>query len=121
MVVMTTRVPKFTLTAAATFAMVCAMAAPASAQWLNYPKKSTAHLPNGQVNMTAPAPKQADGKPDLSGVWLGDNWGPKGARPNQGNRNTITGKLTPSAQKDFDHRVETHLLDDPKVRCMPNG
>ena len=54
----------------------------ACGQWIHYEKKNVPRLPNGKVNMTAPAPKQADGKPDLAGIWLGDNWGPAGARPN---------------------------------------
>jgi hypothetical protein len=48
---------------------LAAVAAPASAQWPAYP---TPHVPrnaDGTVNSTAPAPKAADGHPDLSGLW----------------------------------------------------
>ncbi len=37
-------------------------------------------MPDGKANMTAPVPKTANGKPDLSGVWLGDQWSPAGRR-----------------------------------------
>lgn len=42
----------------------------ASAQWLNYTPPGTPLLPNGKPNLAAPAPRGADGHPDLSGVWM---------------------------------------------------
>lgn len=44
----------------------------ASAQWLNYPTTRVPHLPNGQPNLTAPAPRGSDGKPDFLGLWEPD-------------------------------------------------
>lgn len=40
-----------------------------SAQWLNYPTAGVPKNPDGTRNLSAPAPKMADGKPDLSGLW----------------------------------------------------
>lgn len=117
---MTIRHPKLLLAAAVLTSFVPA-STPVFGQWFNYPKKDAPRLPNGKVNMTAPAPKLADGKPSMAGVWLGDNWNPAGARPNPPSRNLQNSKMLPAAQKEFDLRVANHMLYDPKVRCMPNG
>ena len=103
-------------------ALLLAIAVSAGAQWFNYPKKGAPRNADGTVNMTAPAPKQADGKPDLAGVWLGDNWNPAGRRPAlPGGRGIPTSKMLPQAKAEFERRTKSNMIDDPKVRCLPNG
>src|SRR5215204_5022696 len=46
-----------------------AIAAPASAQWPSYPTPSVPRNADGTVNASAPAPRTAEGKPDLTGLW----------------------------------------------------
>jgi hypothetical protein len=41
----------------------------AHAQWLNYPTPGTPRTRDGKPNLAAPAPRDAKGQPDLSGVW----------------------------------------------------
>ena len=49
------------------FVVLMLTVVPAGAQWLHYPTKGVPRDAKGAVNMDAPAPKAADGHPDLSG------------------------------------------------------
>jgi hypothetical protein len=46
-------------------------ALPMTGQWLNYPTPDIPRTAVGKPNLSAPAPKTADGRPDLTGLWTG--------------------------------------------------
>jgi hypothetical protein len=103
--------------------LLLALTVPVSAQWFDYPTKGIPRTPDGKANLSAPAPKTADGKPDLSGVWLGDQWSPPGRRTNPpgAGRGGGAPEMLPWAKKVFDERRASSLRDDPEARCMPQG
>jgi hypothetical protein len=89
------------------------LAVPAGAQWLHYPTPDMPRTKGGKPNLTAPAPRAADGKPELSGIWL------------MGGLGTVTNitdvEMRPEARAIFEKRRENYAQDDPSVSCLPEG
>jgi hypothetical protein len=92
-----------------------ALATTAAAQWLNYPVPNIPRFPDGKPNLAAPAPKAADGKPDLSGVWrINANVNPANDRK--------PGDVLPWAEALATQRQENLYKDDPSnIHCLPHG
>src|SRR5262249_17993659 len=51
-------------------AVALVISATSHAQWINYREPNVPRTRDGKVNLSAPAPKDPSGKPDLSGVWM---------------------------------------------------
>jgi hypothetical protein len=90
----------------------------AAAQWQGYKTPGIPRLPDGSANLSAPAPKAADGKPDLSGIWMASR---AVFDLSQAVKKGETIPLTPEGKKIFDQRRKTESKDDPSARCLPTG
>jgi len=89
----------------------------ASGQWLHYPTPGTPRLPDGKPNLAAPAPKTADGKPDLSGVWR-IALGPYTLNTTN---DLKPGDVLPWAEALAEQRRENLGKDSPAAHCLPFG
>jgi X-X-X-Leu-X-X-Gly heptad repeat protein len=114
-------------TAFGTFFAVAAM--PLAGQWLNYPTPGIPRLSDGSANLSAKAPKLADGTPDLSGVW------PAKCGIYDGSRCFVQSyyfdlaqdlpaeavRMTPWAEGVARQRASRNHVDDAYGYCLPPG
>jgi len=94
------------------------VALPATAQWLNYPTPGIPRTKDGKANLSAPAPKAADGKPDLSGIWLVDD---RKYFFDLGADLKDRVPVQPWAKARVQQNIDNLHKDDPLALCMPPG
>ena len=116
-----------------------------TAQWLSHPTPGVPRKADGKVDMAAPPPRLANGKPDLSGLWMtgepnrGNGRGtqpPANVPDEPGDQKNITASrqmkdigvdlpgglpyqpwLIPIVKE----RTANEALDDPHIRCLPDN
>ena len=118
------------------FAVVVAMATvfspSVSAQWERRSPPGVPRGADGKVNLNAPTPRTADGKPDLSGIWEVSprretpGSAPPGQPPLAVFANigvNMTGGLPfqPWAAELSKKRVANQRFDNPDALCLPQG
>jgi hypothetical protein len=109
------------------FAVLLSTFVPLSAQWLHYPNSGIPRMPDGTANLSAPAPKAPDGKPDLSGIWESiDQQSAYGAFMAHFMDLAVDLKpaeapFQPWAKALSQQRQDNNHKDDPLARCMPPG
>jgi hypothetical protein len=89
-----------------------------SAQWLKVHDPRLPRNADGTPNLTAPAPRLPDGKPDLNGLW---NAVDGRFLTNISRRAGVTPPFTPWAAALFKERQDNQGRDRPAGFCLPHG
>jgi hypothetical protein len=123
---------KRSFTVVVSAAIVAALSPSLSAQWDLRPQSGVPKGPDGKANLTAPAPRASDGKPDLSGIWMvsARREKPGSALPGRPplamfadiGANVIGGlPFQPWAAELSKKRVANQRYDNPDALCLPQG
>jgi hypothetical protein len=123
---------KRSFTVVVSAAIVAALSPSLSAQWDLRPQSGVPKGPDGRANLTAPAPRASDGKPDLSGIWMVSvrREKPGSALPGRPplamfadiGANVIGGlPFQPWAAELSKKRVANQRYDNPDALCLPQG
>ena len=104
---------------AATLAALSLSIGPLRAQWTKIPSDGIPRK-NGKPDLSAPAPRLPDGKPDLSGIW--EPSANKYLRDIAADLKVENVPFQPWAKALYDQRTDgSHSKEDPDANCLPQG
>ena len=107
------------VSAAALFAAFSILCGPLRGQWTKIPSDGIPRK-NGKPDLSAPAPRLPDGKPDLSGIW--EPSANKYLRDIAADLKVENVPFQPWAKRLYDQRTDgSHSKEDPDANCLPQG
>ncbi len=107
----------------ALFIATFALAAASYGQWPRMASKKLPRTADGKINLNAPAPRAADGHPDLSGVWemYSESEMPRLLINIASDLKPGDVPFQPWAEELYKQRGANNSKDHPGAQCLPSG
>lgn len=92
---------------------------PLAAQWINRPTPGIPRTKDGKANLSAPAPRTRDGRPDFSGMWSAPGFSTKYLENLAADGVKVP--MLPWAAALYKERLADAGKNRPSTRCLPHS